>query len=685
MAKRDKRYERDGGNPSQSRYARQLPPGGSQAGRSAAAAIPRGSQAGRSAAEEKGARAAAAGAMARPGNGREAPGGLPVGPDEIRAARKTLDKYRAGKSSLDRRIIDNEEWYRLRHWARIGHSENKGDPEPTSAWLLNSIANKHADAMDHYPEPVVLPREQSDAETAQALSQILPVIMEQSEYQGVYSDKWWRKLKTGTSVEGVFWDAKKHGGLGDVDIRAIDLLKIYWEPGVTDIQKSRNVFVVELTDNDLLTQAYPQLEGKLGGQATEVKQYVYDDSVDTAGKSVVVDWYYKTRQGAAVRLNYVKFVGEEVLYASENDPRYARRGYYDHGKYPFVFDTLFPCETGPAGFGYLDICKDAQMYIDKLNQVILKNAVMATRPRYFVKGDGAINELEFADWSRDFVHFSGAGAPQDAIMPIDVRPLDGNVLNVLSAKIDELKETSGNRDFSQGATSSGVTAASAIAALQEAGSKLSRDMINASYRAFAQISTLCVELIRQFYDTPRCFRILGGPGQETRFVDFDNRGMRPQPQGVEFGLDLGARLPVFDVKIKAQKSSPFVQASQNEMAKEFYGMGFFNPQMADQALSCLEMMEFEGKQEIIQRITQNGTIYEQLLRAQVQLAQLAQIVDAQNGTTIGGGLAAEASRGEQVNPNRAQASGRKISGNSAAAKADAAQKRARNAAGPEGA
>ena len=44
-------------------------------------------------------------------------------------------------------------------------------------------------------------------------------------------------------------------------------------------------------------------------------------------------------------------------------------------------------------------------------------------------------------------------------------------LNVLEMKIDELKETSSNRDVSQGSSSGGVTAAAAIAALQEAGNK----------------------------------------------------------------------------------------------------------------------------------------------------------------------------------------------------------------------
>ena len=492
--------------------------------------------------------------------------------------------------------------------------------------------------MDNFPEPSVLPREEGDKEDARALSSILPVVLEENGYEQTYSDKWWYKLKTGTGVEGVFWNPGKLGGLGDIEIRRLDLLSLFWEPGIRDIQKSRNVFHVELADNDLLEQRYPQLKGTLGTSTVDVAQYVYDDAVDTSHKSAVVDWYYKLEEGGRTRLHYCKFVNSCLLYASENDPLYQQRGFYDHGEYPFVFDPLFMEEGTPAGFGYIDIMKSPQLSIDKLNQVILKNALMSGKKRFFIRADGAVNEEEFADWSRDFVHVQG-NLGEDSIREIETRPLDSIVATVMQLKIDEIKETSGNRDFSQGGTTSGVTAASAIAALQEAGSKLSRDMIKASYRAFTQVCTLCVELIRQFYDEPRQFRILGERGA-MEFIQYSNAGIRPQEQGQAFGVELGYRLPVFDIKIRSQKSSPFSKLSQNEMAKEFFGMGFFRPDMADQALSCMEMMDFEGKDAVMNRVAQNGTLYQMVQQLQQQVIQLAAIVDAQNGTAIAPGAAA---------------------------------------------
>lgn len=548
-----------------------------------------------------------------------------IGGAEVRKAESLLQKYKQGKANLERRIIDNEQWWKLRHGERTRDKQST-DPEPVSAWLFNSIANKHADAMDNFPEPNILPREEGDRKDAEMLSSILPVVLEENGYEQTYSSKWTYKLKAGTGVEGVFWNPQKAGGLGDIEIRRLDLLNLFWEPGVQNIQDSPHLFYCELMNNERIEAQFPQLKGRLGRSTIDVATYIYDDSIDTSEKSMVVDWYYKVSSGSGTILHYCKFCNGEVLYASEDDPACAESGFYDHGQYPFELDPLFEVEGSPAGFGYIDVMKSAQLYIDKLNKAILKNVLMSAKKRFFIKNEGSVNAEEFADWERDFVGTTGNLGEND-IREIQTSQLDSSVVNILQLKIEELKETSGNRDFSQGGTSSGVTAASAIAALQEAGSKLSRDMIKSSYRSFTRVCNLCIELIRQFYDEPRCFRITGEQGNEA-FVKYDNAHIKAQDQGVEFGVELGSRVPIFDIKVRAQKSNPFSKMAQNEMAKEFFGMGFFNPQLADQALACMEMMDFEGKAAMTNRIAQNGTLFQQVQMLQQQVAQLLSILGA---------------------------------------------------------
>ncbi len=529
-----------------------------------------------------------------------------IGTEEVRRAADILRRYHAGKRQLEQRIIDNEQFWKLRHWQQMektGQGGNPADPQPTSGWLVNCILSKHADAMDCYPEPTVLPREPGDREEAGKLTRILPVILKKNGFKRTYSSAWWYKLKSGCAVYGVFWDAAKLNGLGDISIRRMDLLNLFWEPGVTDIQDSPHFFSTELQDREALEERYPQAKGKADRGGWTLSRYLYDDAVDTSGKVLVVDWYYHTRENGRRVLQYCKFVGDTVLYATENDPDMRNRGWYDHGRYPFVFDVLFPEEGTPAGYGYVDLCKSPQKQIDLMNQAILKNTLASATPRFFVRSDGAVNENEYADWTRPFVHTNG-NLGSDSIAPIQTAGLDSVYVAILQSKIAEMKETAGNRDVANGGTAGGVTAATAIAALQEAGGKLSRNMIDDGYEAFSDVVTLCIELIRQFYSLPRQFRLLGVMGQE-EFVSYDSRGL--QPQAVDDGVVSGYRVPEFDLEVSAQDENPYKTMEYNQLALQLFQMGFFRADMADQALRCLELMDFKNKDRLMSSILRGQT------------------------------------------------------------------------------
>ena len=583
---------------------------------------------------------------------------MPYTPQELTAV---LQKYKAGKQSLERRVIAAENWWKLRNRfeedKRPGAS-SAGDFRAVSGWLHNVIVSKHADAMEAYPEPVILPREPDDRAEAELLSAVVPCILEQNAFERTWSDAMWQKLKTGTAAYRVGWDPDKLGGLGDISIERVDLLNLFWEPGIADIQRSKFVFCTHLEDNDELEEEFPQLRGRLRGNPFTATRFLYDDAVSLDGKSTVVEAYYRRKRAGRTVLHYVKYVGDTVLYSTEEDTPQASPfrgkcpvrtlgdggakpgqapspdpaalsvslsldsspeggtkytpyevapapdGLYAHGRYPFVLDPLFPVEGSPCGYGFVDLCHNNQTAIDLMRSAIIKNTVVGATPRYFQRIDGSVNEEEFADLGRALVHVSG-NLGEDSLRQIGFSPLSGVYMDVLNSSIQELRETSGNTETSTGNISSGVTAASAIAALQEASGKGSRDSTRSSYVAYAQIVELCIELIRQFYGLPRSFRIAGRAGAE-EYIRFSNAGLCPRPQ------PFGAALPVFDVKVSAQKRNAYSRLSQNELAMELYRMGIFDEGKEQEALSCLRMMEFDGRDELIGRITASMGLREKL-------------------------------------------------------------------------
>lgn len=595
-----------------------------------------------------------------------------IGEAQVREAELILRKYRSGKANLEKRIVESQKWWKLRNASVEAPKGGPGDIKAPSAWLWNVILGKQADAIAAYPTFNCLPREESDKGEAKMLSDIIPMILEQNDYEETYSDASWQKMIEGTAIYGCFWDADKLNGLGDISIRKISALNIFWESGITDIQKSRHVFVTELVDNDALKSRYPQLEGKIGGQDTMVTQYPTDDSVDLSDKSIVVDWYYHTWETGGKKLHYCKFCAGTVLYATENDPQLAERGLYDDGEYPFVFDRLFPVEGSPCGYGYIDIGKAPQEQIDHLNMAIVKNAVMTCTPRFFIRKDGSVNEQEFADWSLPFIHVDG-NLGQDTIQPVQVQMLNGNYLNILANKIEELKQTSGNQDVQNGAASGGVTAASAIAALQESAGRSSKAASRSAYRAYARLIRMVIERIRQFYDTPRKFRITGQLGRE-QFIEYTNSGLQMQALGNLPGGEMAYRKPVFDIRVEAEKANPYTKVSQNELALQFFNQGFFNPQLSDQALAALEMMDFGGREALMQRIAENGTLQQQLAMYQQMALTLAAKYEPQMAEGLAGQIGAGASpAGGSGAAGRAGADGEQESGVLRNARAQAAE------------
>lgn len=587
-----------------------------------------------------------------------------IGEEQVIKANKILKEYKAGKVNLEKKIIANEEFWKLRQWRYYDHKDNKAF-NPATAELWNCIQSRYSDIMDSYPTCNFLPRQEDDKEEAMKLSSVVPVILEQNRYEDTYSDLALYALKHGGAVQAIMWDKDAHNGLGDIKISMTDILNFFWEPGITDLQESDNVFVTRLVDNEKLESIYPQCKDHLGRDNVGLSHFIYDDHVDTSKKSCVVDWYYHTYNNGKKVLQYCKYVNNIVLYATENEterpsqtvvdpetsipittptgPSIAERGLYDHAMYPFVFMSLYPVEGSLCGYGLTDIGRDTQITIDKLNKAIADNAIAGATARYMSREDNGLNEADFVDLTKKIIKVSGS-LNDENIRAVEHYGLDGMYINFLQQKIDELKYVTSNQDASNGVAPSGVTSASGIAALQEAAGKNARSTNRVFFRAYREVIYQVVELIRQFYDMPRMFRI-APDGMAQTFIPYSNDGLKMQQQMIA-GQYMGLRKPEFDIEVSTEKESPYKKMEMNDLALQFYNAGFFNPEMSTQAAACLQMMDFKKRDDVLNMIQQNGTLQELLVMYQQMALQFANQIDpaigeqvAQQIMTMGGATA----------------------------------------------
>ena len=491
---------------------------------------------------------------------------------DLTYAHEMLLAYKRDKRELESRLRAEKEIWREVY--------SRGS---SSSWIFNSIVNKHADVIEAIPTCACLPREQGDEKNAEVLSRVLPVILERSGFEGVYSDNAWSKLKHGCAVYGVFWNPALEDGLGDIDVRSVDISDIYWDMSVSDIQDSKNLFIVSTAEVDALCARYGEFEYSFDGEATALASALgYSDLPKDS--CIVVDWYYKKHlAGGREVLHLCKFAGNSILFSSELDGNYSD-GWYAHGKYPVVFDRLYPTDSGIDGFGMIAIATDAQDYINRLDSNMLSYTDWASRVRFWAKRSLGVNEREFLDLSRSIVEVEG-DIDEEKLRQIEISPIDDSVMECKRMKIEELKEITGSRDVSQGGITGGVTAASAISVLREAGAKTSRDGISESYRCFVKIVELVIDLIVEFYDSERTFRIVGESGLR-EYIGISGRAIS------------GGSRPHFDIEISALKKSPSEANEKNELANKLFEAGAFEKENAKKTLMMLELMEFDGVEKL---------------------------------------------------------------------------------------
>ena len=168
-----------------------------------------------------------------------------IGSEEIRRAAQILKKYREGKIQLERRIIDNEQFWKLRHWQQMEKEGRGGNRTIRSRRAAGSSTASSrstrtrwtATGADGAPARAGRPRGGSEADADSAGD---------SEEEPVQADVLVGVVvQAQVRVRGVRrvlgrWEARR---AGDISIRRMDLLNLFWEPGVTDVQDSEHFFL----------------------------------------------------------------------------------------------------------------------------------------------------------------------------------------------------------------------------------------------------------------------------------------------------------------------------------------------------------------------------------------------------------------------------------------------------------
>lgn len=497
---------------------------------------------------------------------------------EIQAAYRD---YVARLAAFREKVKEDRKWFEQSQTELQGNVKEKGNvPNSHSGHIFNAVQYKHADMMDNFPCANILPREESDEEGAKLLTEIVPFVLDSCDFKKTYSLNLYDKLISGTAVYGVFYDTSKR----EIVVKGLDILNFAWQPDTLTLQDSRYVFYDTFMSVDDFKTVYGE---DISGCAMQSSYHEQKENAGTevADTVVITDGYYKkqTSEGKSI-LHFVKFSGNKLLFSSEDGDGFLD-GFYRHGRYPFVFDVINPVPGKLVGMGIVDISKNLQANIDRLDFAITKNALVCSSNRHFISKNSGINKDSFLDCANELIEVQGD--IDGKVKRVDFDALPSFVVNHRNDKIEELKEICGNRDFAQGGTTAGVTSGNAITALQTASDKLVRDVVNFSYICFSEIVYLVIENIREFYTEEKVFRVTGDSGK-TVFRRVKNSDI--------FRAD---EKSVFDVSVTVEKSNPYSRALHNSLILELAGAGLLDPSNFAVNKFILDQLDFDGKDKLI--------------------------------------------------------------------------------------
>lgn len=529
---------------------------------------------------------------------------IPTQEDElINKAYELFKEFRQAYESEWKRLEDNEVLYLGKHWDDMDTAE--GDPTPMTPIINSTIENMQADLIDNYPQAIVQPESPEDRTVSEVVNALIRQNHDSMGYIREYRDVCHDVLTGGYGVQEAGYDPQANNGLGSAFIRHVDNHTILFDPQVSRMQDGRAVFKISPRTIVWLEQRYPDKAGKF---QTDEYQLNEDSELkyDKAKSVLLLEYWFKEYDEASEqwRVHMCLLAGHQLLEDSRTEKP---DGYFRMGEYPFVITKMFTRKNTCLGYGIPDLFGQMQKYSDKLDSLCMKNAAISSHNKLLVTTASGFDVDDLRDWSKE-VHY---GENLNGITWFATPPLPQYTIQAPASIRQTIKEESGSNDFSRGNTASGVTASSAIAALQEMSAKRSRMVAMQLHEAFKDAVRYEIEFEREFNVLPREV-MLTIDGQQTT-ATFESSMM-------ERTSALGNEIPVeFVLSIKVQRENKWAQATQNELVLQMVQLGIVQPAQA------LELMEFEGKEEMLLKAAQQQQMQSP------QDAQMAQQAEEQAG------------------------------------------------------
>lgn len=529
------------------------------------------------------------------------------------ALHELFDEFKEAYKEERDRMRQNEILYRAEHWDAQEAEGDPNAPKPVTPIIFSTIENIKADMMEDIPAPVFKPENKKDSQLARALTKIVQQDLEAGDWENEYSQLCSDILTYGWAVNEVGFDPYGMQGRGCAFIRRVAPFSFMCDPLAENLQDGRACFKYGRRTKEWFRQHYPDLYEEIDYETTtyEPKSSIYESSATNETQDIVECWVKVFDTDTKETSVHMALIAGDVLLEVSADEK--PEGYYMHGQYPFALTPLYPVSGTPWGIGIPDIHKSKQLYSDKLDQIMLKNAYLASHNKLLVTEGSGFDAEDLADWTKD-VH---EGDSLNGVTWFPTPPLPSYYMVYLQQMRNEIKTESGANDQARGQTASGVTAASAIQSLQDMATKRSRMHIQNLHSKIRASFRMLLDVEREFAQSDRIVVIMSD-GSPIEFAvtpkSFSRLGDDGKP--IEY-----------HIIIETARQARYTKISQNELALQI-GRMFAN---TIDPISILYMMDFQDKDIVIEMLQDSRNSQLKIMEQQIgELTQMVEQLSEQN-------------------------------------------------------
>lgn len=492
--------------------------------------------------------------------------------------------------------------------------------------LNSTMDNMVADYVDNMPEIVLMPETIGAEETARQMTDVLGWVMHHAHFSSVWKAAMEDAVVTGTGViQGYYDDSLTVGGV-EGNIGLLNWPPESWlpDPLYDNFQDGRAVFKVCNHPMSYFLQHYPDEAQYISPDGQSVLDYMIDGNkynaqdYDDPLVCLLEVWYRRyDAEKKRYAIHMAKVAGNVLLEDSRDE---LPGGVYAHGRYPFVSLRFRKRKSTAYGSGMCHDYADTQRSINRSMKYIDENIRQSSRLKMLVSETAGIDMLALTDYNKEVVMAKNRitrGESYDWMQPNPLNSLAPNMMGILQ---DQMKQDSGQNQFTRGEGGLGVTAASAINLLQNAGGKISRLHINEFINDFRCMCEQIISLIGEFFKEKRIFTIYGEQGgMDMRQVEYDR-------EAVFGGMD-AYRNPAFMIRIMPQRTSPDQVEVLNQKILRMVELSG-NAGSPIPPVAVAKMLQMTGKEQIIPILEETDAQQQLLVQLQQQLEMAAQQLQA---------------------------------------------------------